>query len=274
MLYDEINRSVDHIRTFTGRVPKLAIMLGSGLGGVVDAMEDRLEVPYSGIPGFPESHIEGHSGMLVFGRLEGVETVAMQGRCHYYEGFGMRAVTFPIYVLRALGAKKLIVTNACGAINPEFRPGELLLITDFINLTGLNPLVGGNDERLGPRFPDMSEPFTAKLRAAAEEAAAELGTELRKGVYAFFNGPCFETAAEIRALAVMGADAVGMSTVPETIVANYLGMEVLGLACMTNMATGLADRKHSHAEVLRVANESSAKLCALIKAVAGRPEFR
>lgn len=265
MLYDEVMQSVGYLRTQTERKPAIAIILGSGLGNLVDEMEDTCAIPYTDIPHFPHSHLEGHSGRLVFGRLSGTEIVVMQGRFHYYEGFGMQKITFPIYVLKFLGVRTLIVTNACGAVNPSFQPGDLLLLTDYINLLGLNPLIGENDERFGSRFPDMTEPFSLRLQAIAQAAAKEIELTLKPAVYAYFNGPCFETAAEIRAYAVLGADAVGMSTVPETIVANYLGMEVLGLACATNMATGLAVNKHSHEEVLRIANESSGRLCCLIK---------
>ncbi len=260
-------QAVGYLRTKTGHRPSVALVLGSGLGGLVDAMQDKVTISYTEIPNFPHSHLAGHSGQLVFGRLSGIEVVAMQGRFHYYEGFGMQKITFPIYVMHALGAKTLIITNACGAVNPGFQPGDLLLITDHINLLGLNPLIGENDDRLGPRFPDMTEAYSHKLQAIAENAAEECGIVLRHGVYAYFNGPCYETAAEIRAFASFGADAVGMSTVPETIVANYLGMEVLGVSCLTNMATGLAKEKHSHEAVLRTANESSEKLCRLIKCV-------
>lgn len=268
MLYDEVMESCSYVKSKVNRTPSVAMILGSGLGGVVDAMENKENISYAEIPGFPQSHIAGHSGQLVFGSLDGVEIVAMQGRFHYYEGFGMQKVTFPIYVLRALGAQKIIITNACGAINPSFVPGDLVLLTDYINLLGLNPLIGENDERFGPRFPDMTEAFSGSLRSLAEKTAKDNSLTLKHGVYAYFNGPCFETAAEIRAYAALGADMVGMSTVPETIVANYLGMEVLGLSCITNMATGLAKEKHSHEEVLRIANESSSRLCLLITEIA------
>ena len=267
MLYDNITDAAAYLRTKTALVPTVGLILGSGLGALADAIEDPVEVPYSEIPHFPRSNVVGHKGSLVLGTLRGCPVAVMQGRYHYYEGHGAQAITFPIYVLGRLGVKTLIVTNACGGIRPDFRPGDLMLITDYINLLGINPLIGDNDDRLGPRFPDMTEAFSKRLRALAEQAAQEIGLAVQSGVYALFNGPSFETAAEIRALSILGADAVGMSTVPETVVANYLGMEVLGLACITNMATGLAREKHSHAEVLRIANESGARLCRWVEAI-------
>ena len=243
----------------------MAVILGSGLGALVDVMEEKIIVPYADIPHFPQSTVAGHAGNLVVGRIGTQVVAAMQGRFHYYEGFTMEEVAYPVYVMKLLGITGLIVTNACGGINRALQPGDLMLIDDYINLLGRNSLIGPNDERFGPRFPDMTEPYSHRLMAKAEACAQELGFPLKKGVYALFSGPCFETAAEIRAYAALGADAVGMSTVPETIAANYLGMEVLGISCITNMATGIAEKKHAHAEVLRIANESSAKLCALVR---------
>lgn len=265
MFYDQVHASAEYIRSRTDLRPDIAIILGSGLGSLVDAMEDRVTIPYAEIPNFPRSTVEGHAGNLVIGRIGEEIVAAMQGRFHYYEGFEMRQVAYPVYVMKLLGVENLIVTNACGGINRSFAPGDLMLITDYINLLGRNPLIGPNDERFGPRFPDMSEAYSRALLERADAAAKKLGIDVKHGVYALFSGPCFETAAEIRAYAALGADAVGMSTVPETTCANYLGMKVLGLSCITNMATGIAEKKHAHAEVLRVANESSAKLCALVR---------
>ena len=265
MFYDKVSQSAAYIREKTSLRPQIAIILGSGLGALVDAMEDRISIPYAEIPHFPVSTVQGHAGNLVIGRIGSATVAAMQGRFHYYEGFEMREVAYPVYVMKLLGVESLIVTNACGGINRSFAPGDLMLIDDYINLLGRNPLIGPNDERFGPRFPDMSEAYSRKLMARTRVAAEKLNIDLKHGVYALFSGPCFETAAEIRAYAALGADAVGMSTVPETIAANYLGMRVLGLSCITNMATGIAEKKHEHAEVLRVANESSAKLCALVR---------
>ena len=264
MFYEQVNQSAQYILAQTQLRPGIAIILGSGLGALVEAMEERVVIPYADIPNFPQSTVEGHAGNLVIGRIGSETVAAMQGRFHYYEGFDMRQVAYPVYVMKLLGVERLIVTNACGGINRSFTPGDLMLIEDHINLLGRNSLIGPNGERFGPRFPDMSEAYALPLRQRALAAADKLGITLQRGVYALFSGPCFETAAEIRAYAALGADAVGMSTVPETIAANHLGMRVLGLSCITNMATGIAEKKHEHAEVLRVANESSAKLCALV----------
>lgn len=263
--YDKVKASVDFITSKTTKKPEIGIILGSGLGSLVDAMEDKDSISYTDIPNFPQSHVEGHEGNLVFGTLGGHSVVAMQGRFHYYEGYSMKEVTYPIYVMQLLGVTSLIVTNACGGINPSFQPGDLMLITDYINFLGNNSLIGDNDSRFGTRFPDMSEAYSKELIAKAEQIADKNQIPYQHGVYAIFSGPCYETAAEIRAYATLGADAIGMSTVPETIVANYLGMKVLGVSCITNMATGIAKEKHRHEEVVRIANESSAKLSTWIK---------
>lgn len=267
MFYDMVKESAEYIKTKIHTAPSIGVILGSGLGGLVDMMEEKTVIPYAEIPHFPRSHVAGHAGNLVVGRI-GAETVAaMQGRFHFYEGFEMKEVTYPVYVMKLLGIRNLIVTNACGGINASFVPGDLMLLTDYLNMLGKNPLIGPNDERFGVRFPDMSEAYSKELIAKAERIAGELGLSYQKGVYAIFPGPCYETAAEIRAYARLGADAIGMSTVPETIAANYLGMNVLGIACVTNMATGIAKEKHTHEEVVRVANESSTKLCDWVKRI-------
>ncbi len=265
MFYERVKESADFIRERTDKMPSLGVILGSGLGSLVDIMEENTVIPYPEIPNFPQSSVAGHAGNLVIGRIGKEIIIAMQGRFHFYEGFTMKEVTYPIYVMKLLGVKNLIVTNACGGINRAFVPGDLMLLTDYINMLGNNPLIGENDERLGVRFPDMSEAYSLELLAKAEKTAKALGIAYQKGVYAIFSGPCYETAAEIRAYERLGADAIGMSTVPETIVANYLGMKVLGIACITNMATGIAKEKHTHEEVVRIANESSSKLCAWVE---------
>ena len=265
MFYEKVKESADFIRERTDKMPSLGVILGSGLGSLVDIMEEKTVIPYPEIPNFPQSSVAGHAGNLVIGRMGKEIIIAMQGRFHFYEGFTMKEVTYPIYVMKLLGIENLIVTNACGGINRAFVPGDLMLLTDYINMLGNNPLIGENDERLGVRFPDMSEAYSLELLAKAEETAKTLGIAYQKGVYAIFSGPCYETAAEIRAYERLGADAIGMSTVPETIVANYLGMKVLGIACITNMATGIAKEKHTHEEVVRIANESSSKLCAWVE---------
>ena len=267
MFYEKVKESAQFIESRTALRPTIGIILGSGLGSLVDMMEERTVIPYKEIPNFPQSHVEGHAGNLVIGRIGQEIIAAMQGRFHYYEGFTMKEVTYPIYVMKLLGIENLIVTNACGGINRDFVPGDLMLLTDYINMLGNNSLIGENDERFGVRFPDMSEAYSRELMQKAERTAERLGLSYQKGVYAIFSGPCYETAAEIRAYERLGADAIGMSTVPETIAANYLGMKVLGIACITNMATGIAKTKHSHEEVMRIANESSEKLCSWVREI-------
>lgn len=263
--FDEVNVSAQYIAEHSSTSPEIGVILGSGLGGLVESMDGKETIPYRDIPHFPVSSVSGHAGNLVFGRLSGRPIVVMQGRFHFYEGFSMREVAYPIYVMKQLGVKALIVTNACGGINTEFEPGDLMLLTDFINSAGSNPLIGENDERFGPRFPDMSEPYAKALITQAEAAADRLGISYRHGVYAIHQGPYYETAAEIRMYKALGADAVGMSTVPETIAANYLGIRTLGISCITNMATGLRTGKHSHEEVLKIANEAGERLSLWIR---------
>ena len=262
MNFDYIYKSADFLKEKVDFKPEVGVILGSGLGDVVKAVENPIVIPYKDIPHFPTISVVGHEGNLVFGKVNNVNVVLMQGRFHYYEGNGFDPVVYPIYVLKLLGIEKLIITNACGAINRNLKPGDLMLINDFLNILGINPLIGENNEDLGPRFPDMSEPYD---RGMIEDIKKLSDEELKEGVYAYFNGPTYETKAEIRAFEVMGADTVGMSTVPETIVANYMGIKVLGIACITNMATGIAKEKHSHKEVLEVANKASFKLAKLIK---------
>ena len=265
MFYDKVKETADYIRKKLSEIPKTAIILGSGLGGLVDFMEEKTVIPYKEIPNFPKSSVAGHAGNFVVGKIEGKLVAAMQGRFHYYEGFTARELCYPLYVMKLLGIENLIVTNAAGGVNRDFKPGDLMIIDNYINFIRVNPLIGDNDDRFGPRFPDMSEPYSPVLLEKAEKAAEKLGIDYKRGVYALFNGPCYESAAEIRAFAALGADAVGMSTVPETICGNYLGMKVFGVSCITNMATGIATVKHSHEEVVRVANEASEKLCSWMK---------
>ena len=266
-MYKKVVESVDYIKKQVNRVPEVAVILGSGLGDLVDAMENKEYINYEDIPNFPKSTVVGHEGRLVFGSIKGKEVLAMQGRFHYYEGYTMKEVTYPVYVMKMLGINKLIVTNACGGINTSFTPGTLMLIRDFINLMGDNPLIGLNDERFGPRFPDMSEPYKLEWIEKSKETAKKLGIGYAEGVYAGFMGPYYETAAEIVSIGRMGADAVGMSTVPETIAANYLGMDVLGIACITNMATGIQKVKHSHDRVVETAQKASADLCRWVEQI-------
>ncbi|AQR94294.1 purine-nucleoside phosphorylase [Clostridium saccharoperbutylacetonicum] len=260
-MYDKIMESVEYINSKVNRKPKIAVILGTGLGDLVSEVKEVEEIPYENIPNFPVSTVKGHEGKLVFGKINGIEVMLMQGRFHYYEGYTMKEVTYPIYVMKKLGIEKIVVTNACGGINKSFEPGTLMIINDFINLFGDNPLIGINDERLGPRFPDMSEPFKLDFIDKAKKIGEELKINYAEGVYAGFMGPYYETAAEIVMIGRHGADAVGMSTVPETIAANYLGMDVLGIACITNMATGIQKVKHSHDRVVEIAQKASIDLC-------------
>lgn len=232
----------------------IGVILGSGLGDYAEALEDAVKLPYSEIPGFPRSTVAGHAGMWCCGTLYGKRVVMMQGRFHYYEGYGMKDVTLPVRVMQKIGVKTLIVTNAAGGVNLGYHPGELMVIGDMFSMTAQNPLIGPNLDAFGPRFPDMSCAFDKDLRALAHECANEQGFALREGVYAQMTGPTYETPAEIRMLRTLGADAVGMSTVPEVIVARHGGMRVLGISCITNMAAGILDQPLNHAEVTETAN--------------------
>ena len=232
----------------------IGVILGSGLGDYAEALEDAVKLPYSEIPGFPRSTVAGHAGMWCCGTLYGRRVVMMQGRFHYYEGYGMKDVTLPVRVMQKIGVKTLIVTNAAGGVNLGYHPGELMVIGDIFSMTAQNPLIGPNLDAFGPRFPDMSCAFDKELRALAHECANEQGFALREGVYAQMTGPTYETPAEIRMLRTLGADAVGMSTVPEVIVARHGGMRVLGISCITNMAAGILDQPLNHAEVTETAN--------------------
>ncbi|MFD6430710.1 purine nucleoside phosphorylase I, inosine and guanosine-specific, partial [Bacillus velezensis] len=227
---------------------------------------------YETIPDFPVSTVEGHAGQLVMGTLEGVQVIAMQGRFHYYEGYSMDQVTFPVRVMKALGVESLVVTNAAGGINTEFRAGDLMIITDHINFTGTNPLIGPNEAEFGPRFPDMSEAYDKELSSLAEKTADELGIPVQKGVYTAVTGPSYETPAEVRFLRTMGSDAVGMSTVPEVIVANHAGMRVLGISCISNAAAGILDQPLSHEEVMEMTEKVKGGFLKLVKAVVARSQ--
>ncbi|MGI6402419.1 MAG: purine-nucleoside phosphorylase [Thermoguttaceae bacterium] len=237
--YDMIQEAVAAIRTRWTKRADVGIVLGTGLGALADRIDADLAIPYEELPHFARSTVETHAGKLILGTLEGKTIVAMQGRFHYYEGFTAKQITFPIRVMRALGAETLVVSNACGGLNPQFKAGDVMLIEDHINLLGINPLIGSNDERLGPRYPDMIEPYSHALIEKAQKVALENAIPLQKGVYVAVAGPNLETRAEYRFLRAIGADVVGMSTVPETIVAVHAGMKVLGLSIVTDM--GLAD---------------------------------
>lgn len=248
-------------------LPEMGIILGSGLGGFVQIMEDKVAIPYRDIPNFPISTVEGHKGELVFGKVHGRPIVAMQGRFHYYEGYNMQEVTFPVRVMQVLGVTGLIVTNAAGGINPAFHPGDLILIKDHINMMGDNPLRGANLSNLGPRFPDLSEGYDLEWRQKALPIAQEIGINPQEGVYAAMSGPSYESPAEIRFLRTIGADLVGMSTVPEVIVANHAGMRVLGISCVTNMAAGILPQRLSHAEVMETAERIEKQFVRFVQAL-------
>ena len=249
-LYARAEQAARLIRSRTSLEPQVALVLGSGLGGFADEFTEAVAIPYGEIPSFVTSTAEGHAGRLVIGKVGSVPVIAMQGRVHFYEGYSLEEVTFPIRVFKLLGIKRLVLTNAAGGIDTELTQGALMVISDHLNLMGVNPLRGPNDERFGPRFPDMSEAYSRALQEKAVEEARTLGIELRRGIYAALAGPCYETPAEIHMVRACGADAVGMSTVPETIVARQMGIEVLGISCITNMAAGISDEPINHAEVM------------------------
>lgn len=252
--------------------PRVAVVLGSGLGAFADELADAVAIPYAEIPGWPCSTAVGHAGKLVLGKLGGLDVAAMAGRVHLYEGYSAAQVAFGVRVLGSLGVRSMIFTNAAGGINLKLERGGLVLISDHINLQGSNPLVGPNDDRLGPRFPDMSEAYSAELRAMAHAVGGELGISLSEGVYAAMLGPSYETPAEIRFLRTIGADLVGMSTVLEVIAANHMGMRVLGISCVTNMAAGILQQKINHAEVLETGEMVRGILVKLLCALLPRME--
>lgn len=252
-LMDKINAAAAYIRARIAECPQIGLVLGSGLGDYADTLENAVRIPYAEIPDFPVPTVQGHSGAMVFGKKNGQSVVVLQGRIHYYEGLPQKEITLPIRVLAALGVKTLVLTNACGGVNLSFKPGDLMLISDHINFSGSNPLIGANLDAFGPRFPDMSDLYTASLRKAIKEVAVNNGISLQEGVYAMYSGPNYETPAEIRMFRTMGADTVGMSTVPEALVAGHCGMQVVGISCITNMAAGVLPVKLSHAEVVETA---------------------
>lgn len=243
--------------------PEIGIILGSGLGDFASDF-NSIALSYSDIPGFEVSTVQGHSGKLVFAEINGKKTVIMQGRYHFYEGHAMEKVVYPIKVMKKLGVKTLIVTNAAGAVNKSFKPADLMIITDHINFMGRNPLFGPNDDTLGTRFPDMSEIYKKSLIDIAQKSAEELNIDIQKGVYVATSGPSYETGAEINMFKILGADAVGMSTVPETIVANYCGINVLGISCISNYAAGVQQTPLSHQEVIESTNAANAKFKSLL----------
>jgi purine-nucleoside phosphorylase len=271
-IFDRAHISARHIRERVARDIDVAVVLGSGLGAFAETLEDKVVIPYEEIPDFERSTVEGHSGRLVVGNLPAtVNNVAvMQGRFHYYEGYSLEEVTLPIRAFGAMGLKKIVLTNAAGAVNPEFKRGDFMLISDHINLMMISPLRGKHDKRLGERFPDMTEVYSHEYRRIAKEAAAEIGLHLREGVYLALQGPNYETPAEIRMMRALGADAVGMSTVPEAIVAKQMGMTALGVSLITNPAAGIEAGPINHAEVMEIGQRVSKEFSELLTRVIAR----
>ncbi len=269
-LTEQYKRAAQYIQEKMEITPKTGLILGSGLGDLADEMTDKVIIPYEEIPGFLRSTVEGHKGRLVAGYLEGQACLAMQGRFHYYEGYDLKQVTLPVRVMKELGIMQLIVTNAAGGINYSFQPGDLMVITDHINLMGANPLRGPNVEDQGPRFPDLSQAYSLRLQKLALQVAEALNIPIKQGVYIGVSGPSYETPAEIRMFRALGADAVGMSTVPEVIVARHCGLEVLGISCISNMAAGILDQPLSHEEVVETANRVKTTFTQLVKGILAR----
>ncbi|WP_210609734.1 purine-nucleoside phosphorylase [Priestia flexa] len=267
MKRDVIHTAATYIQGKTTIQPTIGLILGSGLGVLADEIQDAVKIPYNDIPEFPVSTVEGHAGQLVIGTIHDVPVIAMQGRFHFYEGYSLEKVTFPVRVMKELGIETIIVTNAAGGINESYNPGDLMLISDHINNFGTNPLIGPNDSELGVRFPDMSTAYCPKLRALAKDVASELNIAVQEGVYVGNTGPTYETPAEVRMLRVVGGDAVGMSTVPEVIVARHASLRVLGISCISNMAAGILDQPLHHDEVIETTEKVKKQFLALVKEI-------
>ena len=264
MGFEQVQEAASYVWERIGEEPRIGIILGSGLGGIAEVIEDKHVIPYGDIPHFVCSTAPGHKGQFVAGRFGGKPVICMQGRLHFYEGHALSDIIFPVRVMKLLGVRSLIVTNAAGGVNTDFQVGDLMLIEDHINFMGTNPLIGPNDAEFGPRFCDMSYTYTPSLRRAAEEASKKLGISLRRGVYLGCTGPSYETPAEIRAFRTLGADAVGMSTVPEAIAASHCGLKVLAFSLITNMAAGILDQPLSEEEVIEIGSRRGAELQRLI----------
>lgn len=263
-LQEKIKQAASFIREKGVGEIEIGLILGSGLGELGDEVENAIQIPYETIPNFPTSTVEGHAGQLVYGTLGGKKVLAMQGRFHYYEGYSLEMVTFPVRVMKALGIHSVIVTNAAGGLNLDFTPGELMLITDQINFTGVNPLIGPNDNEMGVRFTDMSQAYDKEYQEIVRNVAKEMNLDLKEGVYMGFTGPTYETPAEIKMARVIGADAVGMSTVPEVIVARHSGLRVIGVSCITNLAAGM-QASLDHAEVVETTERVKESFKTLVK---------
>jgi purine-nucleoside phosphorylase len=265
--YDQASEAAAFLRRAVARVPDVAVVLGSGLGDFAGGVADATTLSYADIPHWPPSAVVGHAGRLVVGALGGKQVAVLGGRAHYYEGHDLRRTTFAIRAIGLLGVRTLILTNAAGGINTSFESGALMVVDDHINLLGTNPLIGPNEERFGPRFPDMTEAYSKRLRALADRVASARGVRVAHGVYAAVHGPSYETPAEIRYLRAIGADAVGMSTAPETIVARHMGIEVLAISCITNLAAGVVDRPLDHGEVMATAARVRDQFIALLHGI-------
>lgn len=263
----KMNSTVAFLKEKVNFQPEIGLILGSGLGVLALEIENPIKIPYDEIPGFPVSTVEGHAGQLVIGTLQGKKVIAMQGRFHFYEGYSLEKVTLPVRVMKQLGVKILIVTNAAGGINKSFLPGDLMIIKDHINNAGINPLIGPNDSSQGVRFPDMSTAYNKKFIELAKSVASKLEIQIKEGVYVGNTGPSYETPAEIRMLRTIGGDAVGMSTVPEVIVARHAGIEVLGISCISNMAAGILDQPLSHNEVIETTEKVKVNFLNLVKEI-------
>lgn len=261
----KIQESCAYIKSISEITPEIGLILGSGLGILGDEVQNPTIIKYEDIPNFPVSTVEGHAGQLVIGTLEGKKVIAMQGRFHYYEGYSIQEATFPVRVLKELGVETIVVTNAAGGVNKSFVPGDLMIITDHINFSANNPLIGPNDSDLGVRFPDMSTAYTRELIKKAKDVCKKSDINIKEGVYAFMTGPSYETPAEIRMLQVLGCDAVGMSTVPEVVIAAHSDMKVLGISCITNMAAGILDQPLNHEEVIETTQKVKGEFIKLIK---------
>ncbi len=269
----EINKIIEACEFIKERIekaPDIGLILGSGLGSMADEVQNRIVIKYSEIPNFPLSTVEGHAGQFVYGTLEGKSVIMMQGRFHFYEGYDLKTVTFPVRVLKMLGIETLIVTNAAGGVKLDFKPGDLMVITDCINYSGANPLIGKNLDEFGPRFPDMSAPFNKELIDLALTSSRDENIPVVQGTYFMFSGPNYETPAEIRMVRVLGGDAVGMSTVPEVITANHSGIKVLGISCITNMAAGILNQPLSHQEVIETSNMARDNFQRLVRSIVKR----
>lgn len=264
MNYERIQESANYILSQINEKPIIGAILGSGLGEMADSLEDKIIIKYGDVPNLPVSTVHGHAGQFVIGKLKGRIIIAMQGRFHYYEGHAMETLALPVNIMKEIGVETVIVTNAAGGVNESYVPGDLMIIKDHINLVANNPLIGLNDEKVGARFPDMSNAYDKTLRDKVKECAQNLNIDIKEGVYTMFTGPNYETPAEIRMVRILGGDAVGMSTVPEVIAANHCGLKVIGISCITNMAAGILDQPLNHEEVIETSAKVKKNFIALI----------